>query len=511
MVERVTGMDAAFLELESPTMHLHVVGVLVLDPSTAAGGFTPERLAQLFSERLHLIPPFRRKVVEVPGGLDHPRWIEDDAFDLDNHLIFHDLGGDATADDLERFVGDVSGEPLRRDVPLWQTNLVEGFADGTVAVVTKIHHALMDGSASSDILTMLLDLTPEPPGETDAGVATEAPPSGGEAPPSARRLLLGVGPAALMRLARVPGAVWQTVSSMAGSAREVAAQPGAILSFAPTSPLNGPLTPRRTVAFRRCSLDDLSLVHHALDVTINDVVLAATTMAMRGYLVARDEVPTEPLVASVPVARRRDGEQYGNHTSNILVRLPVQLDDPRAVVASVHETSTVAKAAGQALDATLIDRWLGLLPAALLTAGAAVYSRFGLGRHHPPIFNTVVSNVPGPPMPLYLAGARVVALYPMGPLVANTGLNLTMISHDGKVDVGIIACPDLVDDVGELADRFVDAVAALVTLSSPAPDLETDMVDVPGVDPAPGVVDLRQVPDLPHLPRPTLAVPEGAG
>jgi WS/DGAT/MGAT family acyltransferase len=530
MAERVTGMDAAFLELESPTMHLHVVGVLVLDPSTAAGGFTPERLAQLFTERLHLIPPFRRKVVEVPGGLDHPRWIEDDGFDLGNHLIFHDLGGDATTDDLERFVGEVSAEPLRRDVPLWQTNLVEGFADGTVAVVTKIHHALMDGSAGGDIMTMLLDLTPDPPepaapdGPADEGSAAET----GERPPSARRLLLGVGPAAFMRLARVPGAIWHTVSSMAGSAKEVAAQPGAILSFAPTSPLNGPLTPHRTVAFRRCSLDDLQLVHHALDVTINDVVLAATTMAMRGYLVAREETPTEPLVASVPVDRRRDGEQFGNHTSNILVRLPVQLDDARAVVASVHETSTVAKAAGQALDSTLLDRWIGLLPAALLTAGAAVYSRFGLGRHHPPIFNTIVSNMPGPPMPLYLAGAQIVALYPMGPLIANTGLNLTVLSHDGKVDVGIIACPDLVDDVGELADRFVDAVAALVTLSTPPPDLGTDMVDVP--DPfeveAGGAIDLRDQPDLnlpdhprpevqevqiPDLPRPTLAVPEGAG
>lgn len=511
MVERVTGMDAAFLELESPTMHLHVVGVLVLDPSTAAGGFTPERLAQLFTERLHLIPPFSRKVVEVPGGLDHPRWIEDDRFDLDNHLLFHDLGGDADTDDLEAFVGEVCAQPLRRDVPLWQTNLVEGFADGTVAVVTKIHHALMDGSAGGDIMTTLLDLTPEPP------EPTEVPPLEGEPPPSARRLLMGVGPAAFMRLARVPGTIWHTVSSMAGSAKEVAAQPGAILSFAPTSPLNGPLTAQRTVAFRRCSLDDLAHVRHALDVTINDVVLAATTIAMRGYLVARDEAPTEPLVASVPVDRRRDDEQFGNHTSNILVRLPVQLDDPAAVVAAVHETTTVAKAAGQALDSSLLDRWLGLLPAALLTAGAAVYSRFGLGRHHPPIFNTIVSNMPGPPMPLYLAGARIVALYPMGPLIANTGLNLTVLSHDGKVDVGIIACPDLVDDVGELADRFVDAVACLVSLSTPPPDFETDMVDVPeathatdpsGATEGPDVIDLREIP---HLPRPTLAVPEGAG
>jgi diacylglycerol O-acyltransferase / wax synthase len=458
MVERVKGMDAAFLELESPTMHLHVVGVLVLDPSTAEGEFSLERLVQLYSERLHLIPPFRRRLVEVPAGLDHPRWIEDDEFDLGNHLLFHRLGPDAGLDDLERFVGEVCATPLRRDVPLWETWLVEGFADGTVALVTKVHHALMDGSAGGDLMTSLLDLTPE------IAAQPEPPPRSFEAAPSVRRLLLHSVPAAFARIARVPGAIVQTVTSMAGSAKEVAAQPGAILSFAPHSALNGPLTSRRTVAFRRCSLDDLALVHRALDATINDVVLAATTMAMRGYLHARDQVLDEPLVASVPVDRRRDGEEFGNHTSNILVRLPVDLDDPAAIVRSIHETTVVAKAAGQALDSALFDTWLGIMPAALLTAAAALYSRLGLGGHHPPLFNTIVSNMPGPPMPLYLAGARLVALYPMGPLIANTGLNLTVLSHDGKVDVGIIACPDLVDDVGEVADRFVAAVAELVEL-----------------------------------------------
>jgi diacylglycerol O-acyltransferase len=138
-------------------------------------------------------------------------------------------------------------------------------------------------------------------------------------------------------------------------------------------------------------------------------------------------------------------------------------------------TTRSPSAAGQALDSSILDMWLGLMPAALLIAGAALYSRLGLGRLHPPLFNTIVSNMPGPPMPLYLAGARLVALYPMGPLIANTGLNLTVLSHDGKVDVGIIACPDLVDDVGEIADRFVDAVAELVGVSTAGPEPEQGM------------------------------------
>lgn len=466
MVERVTGMDAAFLEMESPTMHLHVVGVLVLDPSTAEGEFSPDRLVQLYSERLHLIPPFRRKVMEVPAGLDHPRWIEDDEFDLDNHLLFHRLGPNALLEDLEQFVGEVCGRPLRRDVPLWQTWLVEGFADGTVALVTKVHHALMDGSAGGDLMTSLLDLTPE------MAPHPEPPPRQFEQQPSVRRLLLHAVPAGFGRVARIPGAIAHTVASLAGSAREVAAQPSAILSFAPSSSLNGPLSANRSVAFRRCSLDDLAQVHRALGATINDVVLAATTMSMRDYLLERGERPGQPLVASVPVDRRREGEEFGNHISNILVPLPVHLDDPVTIVRAIHEATTGAKAAGQALDNSILDTWLGLMPAALLTAGAALYSRLGLGRLHPPLFNTIVSNMPGPPMPLYLAGARLVALYPMGPLIANTGLNLTVLSHDGKVDVGIIACPDLVDDVGELADRFVAAVAELVEVSTAGPPPE---------------------------------------
>lgn len=459
MGERMTGMDAAFLEMESPTMHLHVVGVLVLDPSTAEGAFTPERLVRLYSERLHLIPPFRRRVVEVPAGVDHPRWIEDGDFDLDNHLGFHELGPDAGLAELEQFVGEVCGEPLRRDMPLWRTWLVEGFADGTVALVTKVHHAIMDGSAGGDLMTALFDLEPDP------GPTPEPPTWGSESAPPLRRLLREAGPAAIGRVARVPGAIVHTVRSLAGSARAVVAQPSSILAFAPSSPLNGSLTASRTVAFRRCSLDDLKQIRGAFGTTVNDIVLAATTMSMRGYLVSRGERPDRPLVASVPVDGRREGEAFGNHTSNIMVSLPVHLDDPIAVVRSVHEGSTGAKAAGAALDSRILDEWLGLMPAALLTAAAAVYSRLGLGRLHPPLFNTIVSNMPGPPMPLYLAGARLVAVYPMGPLIANTGLNLTVLSHDGVVDIGIIACPDLVDDVGEIADGFVAAVAELLEMS----------------------------------------------
>ena len=448
------------LEMESPTMHMHVVGVLVLDPSTAAEGWSPAAVDRVYTERMHLLPPFRRRVVEVPGGLDHPRWIEDAEFDLRRHIRHLDLGPGAGREDLERFTGEVASRPLRRDRPLWELWVLEGFADGTVAVVSKVHHALMDGSASGDILASLMDLTPDP------GPPPEAPPWEGESAPSPIRLLTEAGPATLGRLVRLPVTVARTVGSLIGSREQVAAAPSAVLGLAPGSRLNGPLAASRSVAFRRCALDDLKAVKTALGVTVNDVVLAATTIALRRYLIERGDVADVPLVASVPVAGRQAGEKFGNHTSNIMISLPVQLDDPLEVVAAIHETADAAKGVKDTLDSRVLDSWIGVLPAALLHAGARLYSDLHLGRLQPPLFNTIVSNVMGPPMALYLAGARLVGIYPMGPLIANAGLNVTVLSLSGAVDIGVIGCPDQVDDVGEIADAFVDALAELRQLTA---------------------------------------------
>jgi diacylglycerol O-acyltransferase / wax synthase len=464
MVERLSGMDAAFLEMETPAMHLHVVGVLILDPSATEGTMTSERLAELFADRLHLIPPFRRRAVEAPAGLDHPRWIEDPDFDLANHLHHRDLGPDAGRDELEQFVGEVSSTPLRRNCPLWETWLADGFADGTVAMVTKVHHALMDGSAGNDLMASLFDLEPEP----EPGLADDADEWASEQPPSPTRLVAEAGPAAIGRAARLPGAVIHTVASLSGSARAVAAAPSSVAGFAPDSPFNGALTPARSVAFNQCRLDDLKRVRHVFGTTINDVVLAAAAMTFRSYLLTHGFPVDRPLVASVPVAGRRAGERYGNHTSNMMMSLPVQLDDPVAILRSIHEGAAGAKAAQAALDTDVMDEWITLMPAALLSAGATLYSNLNLGRHHPPFFNAIVSNVAGPPIPLYLAGARLVGTYPMGPLIGNTGLNLTVLSQTGDLDVGVIACPDLVDDVRAIADGFITAVGDLLAAAEAA-------------------------------------------
>ena len=463
-MDRVSGMDAAFLDLETSTMHLHVVGVLVLRPRESDGVLPPERLARVYGERLHLIPPFRWRLVAVPGGLDQPRWINDPEFDLTRHLHHRNLGPDAGRDELERFVGEVASTPLDRDRPLWETWLVDGFADGTVALVTKVHHALMDGAAGGDLMASLFDLEPDPGPKP-------APPDWDREPvPGATGLLLAAGPAALRRAARVPSVITRTVLGLAASARAVMAQPASVAGFAPATPFNGALTAARSVAFASCPLEDLKEVRRVFGTTVNDVVLAATTSALRSYLVERGVSVEAPLVASVPVAgRRAEGDSdFGNRTSNMMVSLPAFLDDPVEVLQAIHEGAAGAKAAQQALDPEVLDEWVTLVTGPLLTAGARAYSSLELGRRHPPLFNTIVSNVPGPPIPLYLAGAQVAATYPMGPLIGNTGLNLTVLSQTGDLDVGVIACPDLVDDVRAIADGFIDGVAELLAAARQA-------------------------------------------
>ncbi len=473
-MERVTGTDAAFLEVETPAMHLHVVGVLVLDQAGTSGGLTPESLQALFRSRLHLIPPFRRRAVFVFGGLDHPRWIEDPEFDLARHLHHRTLGPDATEADLESFVGEVASVPLYRDRPLWETWLVDGFADGTVALVSKVHHAIMDGAAGGNLMASLFDLDPDTPAD---GVGEPTPWEGDEVPHSARLVAEAI-PAALARLARLPGVVARTTTSVIRSAGAMAGRGGTLMQSAPATPFNGPLTPRRSVAFAHVPLNDLKEVRRTFGTTINDVVLAAATASLRRYLLDRDIRPSRPLVAAVPVAleRRDDESALGNRTTNMMVSLPVQLDDPLEALRSIRADALGAKTVQEALGPDLLEDWTGLAPAALLTAGARMYSDLGLSRFHPALFNAIVSNVPGPPIPLYLAGARVLATYPMGPLLGSAGLNLTVLSQTGVLDVGVIACPDLVDDVRAIADGFVIGVAALLDLARAHP---ADVARVP--------------------------------
>jgi WS/DGAT/MGAT family acyltransferase len=462
-------MDAAFLYIETPTMHMHVVGVLVLDPAGLAGGFGMGALMQVMADRIHLIPPLRRRVLPPPAGIDHPLWIEDPEFDLSAHIKDAPLEGQVPWDRLEQFVGDVSGRPLDRTRPLWEMWVVNPLEDGTVALVTKIHHSLMDGGAGASLLASLFDLSPdadpvEPPDE----------PWVPDVVPSTHRQVTSSVSSLVARQKDVPGAVARTFSALAGTTRTWLAQRaegGRTPLTAPRTLLNGAITSRRSASLTRVDLDTVRHIAHAFGVTINDVVLAASGTALKRYIEARGQLPARNLIAAVPVSAHHghDDGELRNRVSNMMVEVPLRPDDPVERLLAVHANSLSSKALQSAFGTDSLQELTGFASPSVMTAGARLYSGLKLARYHPPVFNLVISNVPGPPLDLYCAGAKVTGIYPMGPVMEGTGVNMTVLSEAHHLNVGVIACPDLVPDVADIGTGFVAAVDELKALAEPLP------------------------------------------
>lgn len=460
-MEQLSAMDAAFLYIEAPSLPQHVLGVMLLDAAGSDGAYSEERFRRVMEERLHLMPAFTRRLAQVPLNLDHPYWVVQPEVDLDDHVstLTCPAPGDLRA--LGRLVGELGSRPLPRDRPLWQLWLVDGLEGGQVAMVAKLHHSTLYGAAGADMMAQLLDLDPEgrevepvddPPAEQ---VPSAVSLLGRAALNGARRPVQGVRQVAgaTRRLGAVGGMVTRAVTSRA---------PVALPFTAPRTPLNGRLTARRQAAFTTVDFAHVQEVKNAFDVKVNDVVLAVVTSALRDYLVSRDALPGRPLVASVPVNIGAGAVEGTDKITAIMVPLPVQTPDPVDQLLEVAEATRESKGMTDALGPEAVGEVAELLPPLLVVGGSRVYDGLGMSRLHPPVQSLVVSNMPGPPIPLYLAGARVAAVYPFGPLLPGSGLNITVLSNMGSLDVGLLGCPDLVPDLWHLADSIPVAVAELL-------------------------------------------------
>jgi diacylglycerol O-acyltransferase / wax synthase len=472
-VRRLTAADSWFLYLETPTVHLHVTGVVLLDPSTAPDGLTFGRLQEHISERLHMIPMFRRRLIEVPLGIDHPVWIEDPDFRLGDHVHHHVLGATDAGAEADRefadFVGTFCSQQLDRARPLWDMVYVEGLAGGRTALVTKLHHALVDGITGVDIMAHLLDTSPEP-----GPLTPEDPPWIADEVPSPTRAAVDASANRIRTPLRPVRAVWRTLSS---TARMTAATmrsrlgPGerAAGAFnAPRTPFNSTLTARRSVAFGATSLSDVKATRRAFGVTVNDVVLAACTFGLRRQLERNGTVPDRPLTCSVPVSVHGKVSGSTNQVSSMFVYLPVDEPDPVEQLHRVHTSAGSAKAVQDAMAPEMIGDVVDLIPPPLFHLGADLWSRVGLPDRLPPVHNLIISNVPGSPVPLYIAGAQLVALYPFGPLMEGTALNVTVLSNLDDLDVGLISCPDLVPDLDLLLGDIIQGFDTLHRLGRDA-------------------------------------------
>jgi diacylglycerol O-acyltransferase len=458
VTEQLTGMDSAFLALETPELPMHVVGVLILDPAAGAD-FSVKRLRQVHAERLHLMPPFCRRLIDVPLSLDKPYWHYDTAIDLDQHVVEERLAtGDLRA--VGDLVGTIASRPLDRKRPLWELHVVSGLADDKVALIAKVHHSTLYGAAGAEFIAQLLDLSPE---------GTEAPtPPSGEAspPPSSLDLLRRTVIANVRRPWRMGRLVVSGGRSAVGTARSLTGlvrRHGrvALPTLAPSTPISGPLTESREAAFTALSLDDAKAVKDAAGVKLNDVVLAVVAIALRRYLVARDAVPDRPLACGVPVNAGEGGSAGTNTLATMSVALPVADLSPRDLLAEVYSATVAAKEFIDVIGMSGLAELAEVTPPAMLTMVSWLNRTFGLESMQPPLANLVVSNVMGPPIPLYLAGALVEAIYPLGPLLPGVGMNLTVLSNLDRLDVGVMACPDVVDDVWEFVESLPDALAEL--------------------------------------------------
>jgi diacylglycerol O-acyltransferase / wax synthase len=460
-MERLSGLDASFLYMETPTLHMHVSMAAVFDPSTMKRGYSFDRIHDLVANRLMQTSVFTRRLVEVPFRLGHPYWIEDPGFDIDFHLRRAALPAPGGLKELSDFVGDVCSRPLDRSKPLWQMYIVEGLENGHFALVTKIHHSTIDGVSGAELLSKLFDLDPDP---VDDEAEIENVPR--TRVPSDLELVASALATRLRKPPRVAKLAWRTAFAILDvrKVRNTDNNRKAPLPLtAPRTSFNAAITAHRKTAFSSISLDDAKALKNAMGTTVNDVVLAICTGALRKFLISRDELPEIPLIASVPVAvQDAEGVSGSNKVSAMFAALPTQIEDPLERLRMINESTRGAKEMHKALGASVLLDWVEHATPNMFAAAARTYSRLKLADRHRPIHNLIISNVPGPDFPIYFSGATLVAGFPLGPVLEGAGLNITVMSYRGALNWGLIACRETVEGVAEIAAFIPEALDELL-------------------------------------------------
>jgi diacylglycerol O-acyltransferase len=452
-MNRMSAQDASFLHIESDASPMHVGGVSIFE-----GPPPPfDDVRAMVEAKLAAVPRYRQVVRFVPLALARPVWVDDPHFNLSYHLRRTALPSPGGDEELRALVGRVMSQNLDRAKPLWEMWIVEGLGDGRWALLSKVHHAIVDGVASTDLMTVLLDRVPEP----------GAPPSDGWTPqagPSSARL---VGDA-LVEQAKNPFAAAERALGALGAPRQLAGMVqdvgrGLMVSARIARPLasslNGPLGPHRRWAWARGTLSEVQVVRRSMGGTVNDVVLAAITQGFRELLLERGESVDRALRTLVPVSVRRAGERgtYNNRVSAMFAELPVGIADPVHRLDSIRLQMADLKESRQAVAGEVLTSMSGFAPPMLLALGARL-----AGRLPQRSVNTGTTNVPGPQFPLYLAGRRMLESFPYIPLFASVRMAVAIFSYDGKLSFGISGDYDTTPDIDVLAAGIEHGLAELV-------------------------------------------------
>ncbi len=465
--DRLSGLDSSFLHLERDSAHMHVAACSVFDGSPPAY----DELVDMIESRLHLVPRYRQRLAFVPLNQGRPVWVDDPYFRVRYHVRHTALPRPGGDEELKRLAGRVFSQALDRSRPLWELWLVEGLADGRFAVLSKTHHALVDGVSGVDIATVLFDTSAEPlpvaPPE-DHWVARPLP---------TRAQLLAD---ALLERTTVPAEVVRGVKATLRGPRTVAKRAGGALASvgalawtglqaAPPSPFNVRIGPHRRFTWVPADLGQFKAIKNSLGGTVNDVVLTVVAGALGNYMRRHGE-PTEGLGlrAMVPVSIRADIDRgaLGNRVAAMWVTLPVGLSDPVQRLREVSAAMEGVKQSGQAVGAEILTRVSGFAPPTIMAQAARLQARQRL-------FNLVVTNIPGPQFPLYLLGRELEAIYPMVPLAENTALGIAILSYNGQLDFGLVGDYDALADLEALTDDLRASIDEL-SAAAGAPALQAD-------------------------------------
>lgn len=491
-MQQLSGLDAVFLQMETATTYAHVASVSVYAPPEGREPLTLEGLRALVAARIHRVPVLRQRLLELPIQLGRPYWVDDPEFALERHVWEPELDGPVDETRLAAHVSRMVARRLDRSRPLWELQLVRGLPEGRFALLGIVHHAAVDGVAGRDVLATLLDRHPDPEEDPPPPPPWRPEPLP-RAPGRLARDLLGLasnplralelqqraatraverlrGVMPTLRGLPTPPAPGVAAPPLAGGPLEVPPLPSTVLP-APRTPFNRPITGRRAWAPVTLPSDRVRAVRKAHGVTANDVVLAVCAGALRDWLSDHGGVPARPLRAMVPISVRAragtSGEAGGNRVSFMLAELPTDEPDPRRRLQRVAASAREGKEGHDSLGvAAGLAGVADLAVPAVASAAVRAAHRWRLADWVEPAFNLVVSTVPGPQVPLYLRGARLLHAYPVSVVTDGLGLNITVQTTAGGLDVGLTTCPELVPDLPDLAAAVPAALAALEAATS---------------------------------------------